>query len=1072
MAQNYHNYGIATGVAVFKRKEVIMKNKLFLLFGLFAVTAFAQDNSTDADVEQVVEVEEVTIIGSRIKRTTTFDSPVPVTIVTGEDFENRLFDYAASAVTRLPSAAGAESGPNGSQAINNLRLGSQRTLVTVNGNRFVSSNGYGGGQVDVNNIPTMLIDRVEVINIGGAAVYGSDAVAGVVNYILKDDFEGFKFQYNHNNFFEDVALQRGYKMLFGGNFMDGRGNVTLSLDYTSNGKKVRFNELPYDTVCRGLKTDSNGAKPGQNFVMSRCLGNTYFGISPNGSVTYGDVLNTPGAFGYGPNINGFPWPGTPQTEYVGFSDTGALQVNKQGFPTDGVLRYAGGDGMNFGYPHSPTVYNEPIEKYNFVQTGRFDVTPRMRVSGSVYLTSYSAEDATGNQGFYTTGLFGSPSNTLIVECTNPYLSAADSAELCANWSGGTNSYGNKTFQMSKAWGPYFKSLGGENVDTVDNRVFNLRIDGDFDIGERTFDYSWGVTDGESRRVNSRGDIIKGRLFAAVDSVLLADGTIDCRYNQLGASGYTTQEYFTDPYMQPGGTSDPSYFMLGEPGDCAPLSPFGSGAQITDAAADYVGGSVSTRTNTNQNYNFGYISGPVFDIPAGEVSLLIGYEERTEKYKFKDALFDEAYIGDGSGGMTALTGKFSTSDTYMEIIAPLISPDMSIPFVEELTLSGAYREMDHTVSGEDNVDSLSLVWRLNSALAIRYNAQNTVRSPAIGEAFQPQYISSYIIDDPCDASNIASGPAPDNRAANCGKLGNPAGWLSTAETASIFTYRGGNPNVLTEKSDSINYGVIFTPTNVPFTGIEIPGNLRVALDYIEVDLTDAIIDLNPDEVLSACYDADPGSYPNSFCSQVFRLANNQMDGFNPGSIGVQGGTSNGASYMYESYIVELAYDIEVGDVFDWGVGTFGYNLKGYQEKKDAFQATAASPVVDTTGSITKPETRYLHTWDWSYDEWYVYVDGVYTDGGLTDFYWDKEAFPDKYVYMDMTDGSASDRIFTHEFDGYWSFSGGVVYDYNENLSAVVRVTNLNDDKCSGDDCYNNYKGFVTPRTFSFGIRYEY
>jgi outer membrane receptor protein involved in Fe transport len=1047
-----------------------MKNKLFLLFGLFAFTAFAQDAASDSDVEQVVEVEEITIIGSRIKRSTTFDSPVPVTIVTGEDFENRLFDYAASAVTRLPSAAGVESGPNGSQAINNLRLGSQRTLVTVNGNRFVSSNGSGGGQVDVNNIPTMLIDRVEVINIGGAAVYGSDAVAGVVNYILKDDFEGFKFQYNHNNYFEDVSLQRGYKMLFGGNFMDGRGNVTVSLDYTNNGRKVRFNELPRDVVCKEFGQDTNGSVPGQNFIYPDCEGFTYFGISPNGSVTYGDLINTPGAFGAGPNASGLPWPGTPQTDYVGFDEAGNLKVNKQGLQTDGVLRYRGGDGMNFGYPHNPTVVIQPIEKYNFVQTGRFDVTPRMRVSGSVYLTSYEAEDASGNQGFYTTGLFGSPSDTLIVECTNPFLSAADSAELCANWSAGTNSYGNKTFQMSKAWGPYVNSLGGEDVDTVDNRVFNLRVEGDFDIGDRTFDYQAGVTDGVSRRVNSRGDIIKARLFAAIDSILLADGTIDCRYNVLGASGYTTQEYLTDPYMQPGGTSDPSYFMLGEPGDCVPLSPFGDGSQISADASDYVGGSVSTRTNTEQNYNFGYISGPITDLPAGELSVLVGYEERTEKYKFKDSLFDEAYIGDGSGGMTALTGKFSTSDTYMELVAPIISPDMNIPFVEELTLSGAYREMDHSISGEDNVDSLSLVWRLNPSLAIRYNLQNTVRSPAIGEAFQPQFISSYIIDDPCDASNINTGPAPENRAANCGKLGNPAGWLSNAETASIFTYRGGNPNLSTEKSESTNLGVIFTPTNIPFTSIEIPGNLRVALDYIEVDLTDAIIDLNPDEVLSACYDASPSSYPNSFCSQVFRLADNQMDGFNPGSIGVQGGTSNGSAYEYESYIVELAYDIDVSDVIGMGVGTIGYNLKGYQEKKDAFQATAASPIVDTTGSIAKPESRYLHTWDWSHDDWYVYVDGTFTDGGLTDFYWDKAAFPDKYVYMN-DDGTASTTVLPHEYDGYWNFSGGVVYDYNENLSAVVRVTNLNDEQCDSDNaCY--FPGYYVPRTFSFGVRYQY
>ena len=472
----------------------------------------------------------------------------------------------------------------------------------------------------------------------------------------------------------------------------------------------------------------------------------------------------------------------------------------------------------------------------------------------------------------------------------------------------------------------------------------------------------------------------------------------------------------------------------------------------------------------QNYNFGYISGPVYDLPAGELSLLLGYEERTETYKFTDSLFDKAYMGDFSGGMTALNGKFSTSDTYMEVIAPVISPDMSIPFVEELTISGAYREMDHSVSGEDNVDSLSLVWRINSALAVRINQQNTVRSPAIGEAFQPQYISSYIIDDPCDASNINDGPAPENRATNCGKLGNPAGWLSKAETASIFTYRGGNPNLLTEKSDSVNYGLIYTPTNLPFTDIEIPGNLRVALDYIEVDLTDAIVDLDPDEVLSACYDADPATYPNSFCGQVFRLADNQMDGFNPGSIGVQGGTSNGSTYDYQGYIVELAYDIELDSVFDWAFGTFGYNLKGYQEKKDAFQATAASPVVDTTGSIDKPETRYLHTWDWEYQDWYVYVDGVFTDGGKTDFYWDTEAFPDKYVYMDLTDGSASDRILASEFDGYWNFNGGVVYDYNENLSGVVRISNLTDEQCSGEECY--FPGPFSPRTISFGVRYQY
>ena len=1093
----------------------------FVKFSLAAVasvtlslTTFAQETEEVIDEEVLENVEEVQVVGSRIKVKSTFDSPVPVTVVSGEEFENRLFDYASTAVTRLPSAASTSGGgPIGASGVDNLRLGSQRTLITVNGNRFVSSNGYGGGQVDVNNIPTMLIDRVEVINIGGAAVYGSDAVAGVVNYVLKDDFEGFKFQYNHNNIFEDLDLQRGYKMLFGGNFLDGRGNLTFSIDYTTTGGK-KVLDIPEDIKCKAWATDSNGAVPGQTFVMPACESFTYFGISPNGSVTYGDLINTPGAYGFPPNVYNvyrselfgrsvplpLQWPGAAQSGYVGFDDNGNLIDVAYGTPTDGTLRFRGGDGLNFGLRHDPDAYTLPIEKFNYVTTGRYDVTERMRVSGSVYLTSYEAIDES-TQGFYTTGLFGAPSDTLFVECNNPFLSAAASAELCANWAYSTadvyigedgrtygtlitdpatganawaatpvvNSYGNKLIGMSKAWSSAYNALGGGSQDNVDNRVMNLRIDGDFDLVGKTWNYSLGVTDGTSRMVNSRPDIIKARLFAALDSIRLDDGTIDCRYNVLGASGYL-QDPYQDGYMQPGGaTVDPSYFLLGEPGDCVPLNPFGNGNQMDPAAIDYVSGMVSTRTTTKQNYNFGYLSGPIYSLPAGDLSLLIGYEERTESYKFDDALIDEAYVADNSGGMTALFGKFSTSDVFAEVIAPVISPDMNIPFVSELTLQAAYREMDHSVSGKDDVDSFSVVYRMNDSFGLRYNVQNTVRSPAIGEAFQPQYIYSYIVDDPCDRSNIESGPAIENRQANCAAQGISQPFVSLAETASIFVYGGGNPNLTTEKSESFNYGILWTPNwvGVPFTkyGFDVPGTFRLAVDYIEVELTDAIIELDPDEVLSACYDADPSSFPNTFCGQVTRDADNQMAGFVPGTIGVQGGTSNGSRYDYKGYILEVDYSLDLAEYFSWGLGTLGVNVKGYRESEDAFQATAASPVVDTTGAYTKPEDRYLTTLSWAHDKWYTFVDATYTDGGLTDFYWDKEIMEDKYINMD------TGEVAPFTIDGYWSINGGVVYSITDQMTVQTYITNLTDEQCSGwVDCWR--PGYRVPRTFRFGFRYQF
>jgi iron complex outermembrane receptor protein len=1098
----------------------------FVKFSLLAVasvglslSSFAQDtdqNDEDEVEEQIEVVEEVTVTGSRIKTTNTFDSPVPVTVVDGSEFENRLFDYASSAVTRLPQSAGTGVGPIGSSGVDNLRLGSQRTLVTVNGNRFVSSNGSGGGQVDINNIPTLLIDRVEVINIGGAAVYGSDAVGGVVNYVLKEDFEGFKFQYNHNNIFEDVDLQRGYKMLFGGNIMDGRGNLTFSLDYTTTGG-VKVLDLPEDVKCKDYSSDSDGS--GGNYVFPDCESFTYFGISPNGTVSFGDRANIPGY--QGRNVNGYnvywyeptgrpvnlplAWPGAAQSSHVGFDDNGNLRAYVQGIPTDGQARFRGGDGMNFGLKHDPAAYTIPIEKYNYVTTGRFDVTPRMRVSGSVYVTSYESIDE-ATQGFYNTSFFGAPSSNLFVECTNPYLSAADSAELCENWgaqkidiytaddgydygrvitdpatgnlawatvpvySPYLDDEGNQVplFQLSKAWSAAANSLGGEDVDNVDNRVLNLRVDGDFDLAERTFNYSLGVTDGTSRRVRGRSDIIKSRLFAAIDTVRLDDGTIVCRVETMSRSAYL-QELLVNPYMQSAGTSTSSRFMLGDTGDCAPLNPFGDGSQISDAAKDYVGGLVTTRTTTRQNYNFGYLSGPIFSLPAGDMSLLLGYEERTESYQFRDSLIDEAFLASNSGGMTALKGKFSTSDVFSELIVPVISPEMNIPFVSELTIQAAYREMDHNISGKDDVDSFSIVYRMSDALGVRYNVQNTVRSPAIGEAFTPQYITSYIPNDPCDVSNINSGPAPDNRAANCAKQGITQPFLSRAETASINIYAGGNPNLLTEKSESYNYGILWTPSRVgiPFTdiGYDLKGTFRFALDYFEVELTDAIVSLTGNEVLSACYDADPNGFPNSFCNQVYRDADNQMKGFVPGSIGLLTGTSNGSTYDYEGYIVELDYSVDLADLFAWGQGTFAYNLKGYRESKDAFQATAASPVVDTTGAFSKPEDRFLHTVSWAKDRWYVFVDGTYTDGGLTDFYWNKDTQPNKWRNMD------TGEVAPTSIDGYWGINGGVVYSITDQMTVQTYITNLTDEQCSGwVDCW--LPGYRVPRTFKFGFRYQF
>ena len=252
----------------FKFREIAMNkiNRFSLVAfaaAIFALPVFSQDESSE-------EVEEIIVTGSKLSKTN-FDSDVPILTITGEDVTNRMIATAGDAVAQLPNAGLANSVQGdayqsssgvGQNIVSLFGLGSQRTLTLVNGRRFVSSNspqngaGADGLQVDTNNIPILLLERVEVNNVGGASVYGADAVAGVVNYVLKDDFEGFKMQYDYNNV-ADISENKSVKMLFGANFDDGRGNFALNIDYTETGH-ITLKELKdngqlfragfYDTV--------------------------------------------------------------------------------------------------------------------------------------------------------------------------------------------------------------------------------------------------------------------------------------------------------------------------------------------------------------------------------------------------------------------------------------------------------------------------------------------------------------------------------------------------------------------------------------------------------------------------------------------------------------------------------------------------------------------------------------------------------------------------------------------------------------------------------------------------------
>ena len=204
------------------------------------------------DAEDDAEPEEVVVVGSRIARNE-YDVAQPVTIIYGEEYDNRGYTNAADALFDVPgigvtnsltSGSGGNFGNQstlsvGQSLANNFGLGSGRTLVLINGRRFVGStspfgSGGGGNAVDINNIPSQMIDRVEILNAVGSAIYGSDAIAGVINYVLKDNYEGSNASLVYDDF-AGLSSDLSFQWVLGGNFADGKGNMVTTFQYEDIG---------------------------------------------------------------------------------------------------------------------------------------------------------------------------------------------------------------------------------------------------------------------------------------------------------------------------------------------------------------------------------------------------------------------------------------------------------------------------------------------------------------------------------------------------------------------------------------------------------------------------------------------------------------------------------------------------------------------------------------------------------------------------------------------------------------------------------------------------------------------
>lgn len=966
--------------------------------------------SAAADAATVNE-EAILVTGSRIRRAG-FDTLEPALVVSQDYLDKRGLTNVADALNELPgfgvgvTPEGGQSGFGvGQNFVNRFGLGTSRTLTVVNGRRFVSSNAatiFGptgpGLQVDLNVIPQIMVDRIENLTIGGAPTYGSDAIAGTVNIILKKRFEGVEFRLL-SGITERGDNQRISLQAMGGfNFGGGRGNITLAGSYDDAEGVLAINRernasaflaAPNPLASsvapgRSPQTDGrlNGSIPFNTgnadgipnavYIRNRRLSP----LTPGGLLfpaTGATSLSTGAPRGFGPN----------GTTNLAFNSTGRLVPYNTGIPF-GTTDASGGDGFNLVETAPITA---DLERITVTGNAEYEILDNVRVfaEGSYYKAK-SLELI--DQPIYNATLFGGVSAPLTFSANDPRLNAADRATLAG--------LGVTSFRLSRA-----------SRDIINNNARGeqelyrgvIGLEGDFQIGSRSFNWEVSANYGNSRGTYTANVLNQQRFVNAINVTTNAAGQIVCDPNPVGN-------------VAPGGIRPIAVAA------CVPLDVFGEQRRSPEALA-YVTAQTRTIAVLEQevyNANFG---GSPFALWAGDVGFNVGYERRTERARFEP---DEFQIAGRGRAVPILgnKGQFTTNEVFGEVLVPLVSPENNIPLVNSLIAEGKIRYVDNTVNGGFTAWTAGGRWKPFNGIEFRGNFTRSLRAPAVTELFSPQSNIFTTVPDPCDSRNVNGGAKPATRAANCAAFYQafnlPAGqFQSVANDATVPGISGGDPTLANEVSDSWTVGAVLRPTFLP--------GFRAAVDWNQIRIRGPIANLNATQIATGCFDNDDFNTSdvqnaNSFCSRIRRQPNGQVvnDPLNPG---VRTGFVNGSQIDFKGLTAEAGYNFDIA-----GIGNIDVNgTLFYLDTLD----------FNINGIVPDPQAGEVGDPRWSGQ-----LNVGFTSGN---FGWDVQANYTGKVAINVLDNvETRDRII---FDDHWLFNTTFTYRMRENTFFRFTVSNLFD-----------------------------
>lgn len=893
--------------------------------------AFAQTAPVGDDTDVA---EEIIVTGSRIPRTA-FESLQPATVLDAEQLELRgstslaaMLNEQAGFSTPFTSPIGPQNGAEvGQNFVDFLGLGPRRTLTLVNGRRFpagVSPAGRGGLSVDLNTIPEVLVDRVETIAVGGAPIYGSDAIAGTVNIILKDDFEGFDFvgSLGGSPDFNDAEEYR-LGATWGTNFADGRGNIALATQFTSvNG--IRYTDRRETASLVGFETPGDPDSP----YALELFQDLTVAVDNNTAypLFFGDM------FFFNIAGNGIPLDiNDPNSPISQFDQNGNLLPFVPGGGTGSPIFQDGGDGLKLSEFRS--LYTD-LERLNFNILGHYDLTDSTRLTAELWFARDDAQELVA-QPYYQSPIFGGlPANNygnvgegpLPVLIDNPYLLPATRATIGAaldvvhdfdndgSADPTIDTDGDGVPDAVGFWrgGPLSNILPSQDSGAT-RYLYRAAVglDGEIRIADRDFVWDAWISYGRTQSEDRYDVIIKPRLDQAIQVVTGSGGEPAC--------------------------ADPS-------NGCVPLDVIG----VPSAEAiDYVLKSVTDDVRIEQRVISANIGGDLFDLPAGPVSASLGFEFRNEKAAFDPNEFSEN--GMTSFELVPISGQFDSREVYFETLVPLLGSSRQSGLMNSLEFEGAVRYVDNSIAGEDTTWTAGLRYRPIEDIELRGNLTESIRAPSITELFTPTSQIVVFARDPCDSRFIDQGNVPETRAANCAADGITQPFTSFIVNASQPATLSGNPNLVSEVAESSTFGIIFRPRFID--------GFTLSVDWFDIEITNAIENLGPTDIMTACYDSS--SFRSEPACDLFdRDPAGQV-------IDLQTGFVNVGLIEFEGIQTVLSYDTGLG-----GFGDLTVRLN-HQFTEKLVETPGSGNANYYEGEVGRSENRVNLNATWRKGNWKVF-----------------------------------------------------------------------------------------------------